>query len=101
MEKKKIALLLGTVLILALSLVMFFLVGNNKNSQTPNQNGTEAEIPVDKKNVENFPIATSSGNVEVKNIYKEGGELYDGGITFRNNENFSITYAESDQSSKL
>ena len=98
MEKKKIVLLLGAVSILALLLTIFFLVGNNKNSQVSDQNDSGAEIPTERKNVESFPITVPSGSVEIKNIYKDGGELYDRGVTFRNNDDFSIAYAESDQS---
>jgi len=95
MDKKKIIILLGVVLVVGIFIALFFILTNK--GQQVSQTG-ELEVPSDKKNAESFIIEAPTEKVQINNIYKSGGELYEGGITFRDNKDFSITYAESDQS---
>lgn len=95
MDRKKTLILTGLVLVICIFTALFFVI-TSKNKQGERVN--ELEIPSDKKSGESFIIETETEKIQINNIYKNGGELYEGGITFRDNKDFSITYSESDQS---
>lgn len=95
---KRTAIIIGAIMFIVV-LSIYFFVMNKKNQN-------EGNVPSDQENNESLinktqekiTIETNEGTVQIDNIYKEGGELFKGGITFKESSDYYISFDEASQS---
>lgn len=89
---KKVIIIIFTCLAVAV-VVTYFVV--SRETQLQNK---ENSLEFPKEFGDKIFIKTDSGDVQINNIYKVGGEVFEEGVTFKENPDYYISFSESDHS---
>ncbi len=95
---KRIVIIIGAILFIVILSVYFFVINKKNQNNSDISSSQENKESLIDKTQERITIETNEGTVQINNIYKEGGELFKGGITFKESSDYYISFDEVSQS---